>query len=142
MLAVTKIPIDTLHPVAPDDVPHIWPAIEHYLEEANAYGGGKFAMIDWLVKVLMGHADLFIYPGGKSAAIGEPTHFPRRTVYGVILCGGEGYIDWMRYQAAFEAMARARGCNCVEIFGRPGWKNILEKDLGYQRAHWVWRKEL
>lgn len=142
MHAVVKMPVDTLHPVAPEDVPYIWPEISHYLDDANAYGGGKFLMIDWLTKLLLGHADLLVYPGSKSAAICEPIQFPRRRVYAVNLCGGEGGIDWLQYQAACEAGARVRGCDCIEIFGRPGWKNILEKQLGYKRAHWVWRKEI
>lgn len=135
------IPIDTLHPVSPADAAEVWPSVRRYILEANAYGGGKLTAEDWLAKILFQQADLYIYPGGVSAAIGEAQQFPRKRVYGVILLGGEGGHDWHRYQAAFEAVARMRNCESIEIFGRSGWKHIM-KDLGYELAHWVWRKEV
>lgn len=138
---LSPIPIDTLHPVSPADAAEIWIDIRRYIEEANAFGGGKLTAEDWLAKILIGQADLFIYPGAQSAAICEAQQFQRRRVYGVILCGGEGGHDWRRYQAAFEAAARMRGCDCTEVFGRPGWKHVM-KDLGYDMAHWVWRKTI
>ena len=134
--------IDTLITVRPEDAPVIWPKIERYLDEANRYGGGKMALHDWLAKVLMGACDLMVSPGYQSAVIGEPQQYPRKRVYGVILLGGEGNHPWERYEAVFQDRAKFWGCESIEMFGRPGWKNILEQGLGYERAHWVWRKEV
>ena len=131
---------DTLLFVPPEEVPSIWPKIEPYIQAANNYGGGKISNVDWLVRVLTGMSELFVSPDLRSAAIGEVQVFPRRRVYGIILLGGEGSHNWDMYQAAFESAMRQRQCDCLEVFGRPGWKNIL-KPLGYEVAHWVWRKE-
>lgn len=134
--------IDTLIAVRSEDVPRVWPKIEHYLHEANEYGGGKLTMHDWLVKTLCGYSELLVSPDHRSAVIGEPQQYPRKRVYGVILMGGEGDHPWESYQQVFEDRAKLSNCTSVEIFGRPGWKNILEQRLGYSRAHWVWRKEV
>ena len=138
----SQLPVDILHPVRPEVIADLWHVVADYLAEANEYGGGKFELHDWLAKLLVGQADLFIYPAHVSAAICEMQVFPRRRVYGVILVGGEGGHDWQRYQAAFEARAHQLGCDSIECFGRKGWRPILEKELGYSFAHWVWRKEL
>lgn len=127
--------------VEPRDAPGIWERIEQYVQEANNYGGGKFAVHDWLAKVLLGQADLFVAPDLSSAVICEQFQYPRRKVYGIILLGGEGGHLWDDYQCALEAAAAARGCDCLEVFGRAGWKQIM-KEQGYELAHWVWRKEL
>lgn len=140
--AAKIMPIDTLIPVRVEAIPGVWPSISRYIDEANRYGGGKLATHDWLAKLLVGAAELFVYPGGESAAICELSVYPRRRVYGIILCGGEGGHDWLRYQAAFEARAHQLGCDSLEIFGRKGWRHIVEQQLGYDFAHWVWRKEI
>lgn len=134
-------PVDALVYVDPRDAPNLWPRIEQYVQDANNYGGGKFRLHDWLVKVLIGQADLFVSPDLESAVICEPFSYPVRNVYCIILLGGEGGHDWASYQSTLEEAAAKRGCDCLEAFGRPGWKNIM-KDQDYEIAHWVWRKEL
>ena len=134
--------IDTLYVVRPQDAPAVWPRVERYLWEANEHGGDKIMMHDWLAKILVGAADLMVSADCTSAVIGEPQQFPRRRVYGVILMGGEGGHDWQRYQRLFEQQAKIYGCDAIEIFGRKGWKPVLEQQLGYSFAHWVWRKEI
>ena len=133
---------DTLMLVSPEDIPSIWLDIEHYLKEANDYGGSKMQMHHWLARLLLGPSELFVSPNLSSAVICEPQQFDGRRVYGVILLGGEGKHDWREYQRVFEQQAISHRCDAIEIFGRKGWKNILEEQLGYQFAHWVWRKEL
>lgn len=141
-LAETAIkPPDELVYVEPRDVPGIWERIEQYVQEANNYGGGKFAVHDWLAKVLIGNADLFVSPDLISAVICEVSTYPRRRIYGVILLGGEGGHNWDGYETALEAAAVTRGCDCLEVFGRPGWRKIMGEQ-GYVLAHHVWRKEL
>lgn len=134
-------PVSTLVHISPDEAPAVWPQIVSYVHEANEYGGGKFATHDWLARVLIGAADLFVSPNVDSAAICEAQMFPRRAVYTIVLLGGEGGHDWDRYQEVFEQAAKARNCSCLEVFGRGGWRTILKKQ-GYELAHYVWRKEL
>jgi len=127
--------------VPPQEIPAIWLHIEPYIQSANNFGGGKFATYHWLAKLLNNAADLFVTPDLKTAVICEPSSFPLRNVYGLILLGGEGEHEYAEYQKVWEDAAKRRGCNSIEIYGRPGWKAIL-KELGYETAHHVWRKEL
>lgn len=133
--------IDTMLRVEPAQVVTVWPRIAPYLEQANAYGGRKFAPHDWLVRLLAEICDLFVSPNLGSAALCEAQEYPRRRVYNIILFGGEGGHDWSTYQQVFEAAAIAKGCSCIEVYGRPGWRKLLGEH-GYQLAHYVWRKEL
>ena len=132
---------DSLILVPPQEAPAIWPHIEVFLQEALRFGGGKLAAHHWLARVLSVQADLFVASDLKCAAICEKQFFPLRNVYAIILLGGEGGHDWDAVEQTFEAAAKIRECDCLEIYGRPGWRSIL-KELGYETAHHVWRKEL
>lgn len=132
---------DSLVYVQPQEATGVWPHIEHYVAEANSYGGGKFAPYMWLSKILQNQADLFVTPGLGAAVICEPIVYPLTRVYCVVLLGGEGNHDWQSFQETFEEAAKVRQCDQIEVFGRGGWKHIM-KDLGYNLAHFVWRKEV
>lgn len=142
-----RTPLDTLVPVQPSEIPRLWEHIEPYIAGANAYGGGKFASHDWLAKLINERAPgipmawLYVSPNLEAAAICEIQQYPRSRVFGVILLGGEGGHDWDNYQNLFEQQARYYQCDQIEIFGRPGWRDIL-KTQGYELAHHVWRKEI
>jgi len=131
----------TLVYVTPPEAPALWPKIERYVQEANNYGGGKFAVHQWLGKVLAGQADLFVSPDLESAAICESVQYPLLRVYCIVLIGGEGGHDWDEYQKVFEDAAKVRQCDVIETFGRAGWKPVMKR-LGYDLAHFVWRKEV
>jgi len=136
-----QVKTDTLVFVEPSDAPGVWPKIEPYVQAANNHGGGKFATFMWLAKILRGEADLFVSPDLESAAICEPVQFPLTRVYCIVLIGGEGGHDWGAYQKVFEMAAKVRGCEIIETFGRGGWRPVMKK-LGYELAHFVWRKEV
>lgn len=124
----------------PAEIPALWEKIEPYVHDANRFGGGKFAAHDWLARLLVEAAWLYVSPTLESAVICEVQTYPRAKVFTIVLLGGEGGHDWDQYQSVFETAAGRCGCDQIEIFGRPGWKNIL-KAQGYELAHHVWRKE-
>lgn len=132
---------EALRLVEVPDVPTVWPRICHFLEQANAYGRGKFSMHHWMARLLVGQAELLVAPDLTSAVLCDVTMFPQRRVYYVILLGGEGGHDYQGFQRVFEERARALGCDCIEMAGRPGWKPTM-KSVGYELAHYVWHKEL
>lgn len=132
---------DTLLLLEPHEAPALWHKIEEYIRQACAHGGNKFAPHHWLARVLSGQADLFVSPSLETAVIAEPQGFPLVNVYVVVLLGGEGGCDWDSYQTPLESRCKALGCTVVEVYGRPGWKKILESH-GMKMAHYVWRKEI
>lgn len=133
--------IDTLLYVEPQEVPTLWPKIEEYIRQANSFGGGKFALHHWLAKIINGQSELFVSPTLETAVVCEAQEFPLRRVYMIVLLGGEGNCDWDNYMKVFEARSKFWGCTAMEVYGRVGWKRILES-RGAKLAHCVWRKEL
>lgn len=125
--------------ISPQDAISEWSRVEGWLDDANKLAGGKMTTADYLVKVLTGTADLWV--GNDMAVLAEMTHYPRARVYVIVLAGGEGGHDWSAIESELENAARLRGCNKMEVFGRPGWKRILN-DAGYRLACHVWTKEL
>lgn len=132
---------DTLLLVEPHEATTVWPSIEEYVRQANSFGGGKFAPHHWLAKILNGQAELLVSPTLKTAVVCEPQQFPLRRVYMIVLLGGEGGCNWDNYMQVFEERSRVFGCTALEVYGRAGWKKIVES-RGAKLAHCVWRKEL
>ncbi len=125
--------------VAPDEVIDIWETVGPWLQSANQYAGGKLTLEDYLVKILTGQADL--WTNGKIAILAEPSAYPRKRVYTLLLAGGEHGANWGEVARLMEDVAKMKKCQSIEVFGRPGWKRILGAE-GYDVAHFVYRKEL
>lgn len=133
---------DHLFVVSPDNAIEVWPDIEKYIDSANDFGGGKFLPRNWLSRILTLQADLFVNPTLTAAAIAESQVFPTgKKVYVIVLMGGEGNCDWDAFGHDLELRAKELRCHSIEVYGRKGWKNILES-RGMKFAHCVWRKEI
>jgi len=133
---------DQLTLVHPDMAVGIWSEIVGFIKAANDTGGGKYHPNHWLARVLYGQTDLFVNEDNTTAVIAEPQIFPTgKKVYVIVLMGSEGGCNWDSFGCDLEARAKNLGCHSIEIFGRKGWKKILET-RGVKFAHMVWRKEL
>lgn len=129
--------------IPPADAARLWPQIEGYVREANAYAGGKLEPVDWLVKVLTGQADLFVSVDHTLVMICEAQQFARNRVYAGLILAGEhqGGHDWDEVVRTVREAAQLRQCAYVEMYGRPGWRSIVES-RGFKPACTVWRLEV
>lgn len=137
----TTLSDDALVLVPIDQAPVLWPEVSKYLHSANEYAGDKFAMHDWLARVLNGKAELYVNSNKTCSVICEVIQFPRRRVYSISLLGGDGGHDYATYQHQWEQAAKRYGCSSIEIYGRAGWKRVMN-ELDYSLSHFVWSKEL
>lgn len=65
-----------------------------------------------------------------AAVVTRVVSYPRSRSLLIELCGGYGMADWKGLIREFEAYARQRGCQHVEIRGRRGWERVFEAE-GY-----------
>lgn len=120
----------------------VWPDIKKLIDAANDMGGGKFYSKHWLGRILFDQADLFVNAALTTAVIAEIQIYPTgKRVYMIVLMGSEGNCDWDSFGYTLEARAKFKECHSIEVYGRKGWKHILEK-RGMKFAHMVWRKEI
>ena len=107
------------------------PEIEVGLEAC----GGSHTADDLLAALRSG--EMTWYASNDAFVIVEILRHPRLTVMNVSLAGGD--LDHMRdLETVVDNLARAHGCNVIDIIGRAGWARVF-KDR-YQRAGVILRK--
>lgn len=62
------------------------------------------------------------------------------TCYVLAVAGDLSKIEALN--AKIEEHARAAGCNCIEMQGRPGWSRVYQRFPGYRPVAVTYRKDL
>jgi len=128
--------------VQPEEVRSIWPEIEHKVDAAVEYGTSRLTAEDILKNLLTGAMQLWIAwndSGIRALCITEVAESPRSRWVSVFACTGEGRDEWIGYLKNIEDWARSIGCDCVEMYARPGWKRVLRD---YRTRHVQLEKQL
>lgn len=68
--------------------------------------------------------EFHLWPGVRSAAVGELVEHPRRRDYHVWLAGGD-LAELTTMERSASAFARALGCDRITLHGRKGWARAL-----------------
>lgn len=68
--------------------------------------------------------EFHLWPGSRSAAVGELVEHPRRRDYHVWLAGGD-LAELKTMERSASAFARALGCDRITLHGRKGWARAL-----------------
>lgn len=131
--------------VDPKQVHLIWPLVAPLLNSAIVRTGlSAFACIER--DILHGNALLWLAVSDdrslatiEAAASTILQQTDRGKVCVITACSGREMARWLPLIAGIEDYARAEGCKCVRIFGRQGWRRILN---GYRETNVVLDKRL
>ena len=126
--------------VDPQQVEHFWPHVEPLLRPAiEKTGLSNFEDIE--ESVLIGCSLVWIAWDDKIAAAASTTlqRIGSDLVCVLTACGGKDMDDWLPLLGKIEDYAKAEGCKSLRIFGREGWKRVLD---GYNRTAVVLEKAL
>jgi hypothetical protein len=131
--------------VDPARVHEIWPAVAPLLRKA-ILKTGLSAFVDVEHDILSGDALLWLAVDGKAsrlaidaAASTRLQHTDAGKVCVITACAGRDMSRWLPLISGIENYARDEGCSCVRIFGRKGWRRVLE---GYRGSYAIMDKEL
>ena len=129
--------------VVGDDVPTVWPLIEHLVVRALEYADGRYAASDVLMRLLARDMQLWLAVDWLGSIHGvcvtEIVNYPRSRRCQLFLAAGRDPRRWMNALATIESWAKAQGCDAIDCSGRAGWERLLH---GYKKTHVSLRKEL
>jgi len=57
----------------------------------------------------------------------------------LVACSGQHRERWLPLFSKIEDYAKAEGCRCMRLVGRPGWERVLD---GYRREFVILEKAL
>jgi len=117
----------TLVCVPPDDVPKLWPAVEHLIDAA--YAATDQITPDVLTWLLERKGILWVAVVGELEIVAALTTSlePRRggLACRMVAASADGIDYCLPHLAAIEHYAIAEGCYKVEVSGRQGWGRRL-----------------
>ena len=119
-----------------DEIPALWNEYRDLVLKALSQGFGRYEERDVLLALLAEQMHLWVHP--DAIAITQIIMTPRKKVFQVIWCAGDGLANWMWDGIGkMERMAIKAGCHQFEVLGRPGWKV-----LGMEERYRVYGKDL
>jgi len=127
--------------VDPKRVHDIWPYVSSLLKAAcQRTKLNAFADIE--SDILAGRSLLWIAWNGQTVEAAAATILINSEIGKVCIitvCGGSDMKRWLPLIDRIEDYAKREGCARVRIYGRKGWRRVLE---GYQEKHVIMDKEL
>ena len=127
--------------VDPDRVHEIWPHVSPLLKAA-CYRTQLNAFADIEADILSGRSLLWLAWDGRTVESAAATVLINSEIGKVCIitaCGGSDMKRWLPLIAEIESYARDEGCKRVRIYGRKGWRHVLD---GYEEKHIIMDKEL
>jgi hypothetical protein len=126
--------------VDPARIAEIWPYVRDKIRAAvERTELSSFADIE--ADVLAGAQLCWLAWNGNEIMAAATTQLvkPRDKVCVLTACSGYDREQWLPLFKQIEDYARAEGCKTMRIFGRKGWKRVLD---GYRVEHVVLEKAL
>jgi|HubBroStandDraft_5_1064220.scaffolds.fasta_scaffold47560_2 hypothetical protein len=109
------------------ELPHVWPKVVKWLEEAIKINQGDENLFDVGMAINSGIYELW-WEDGKFAAVVQIQDFPRQRVATILYAGGALEAFKEMYLVA-KKIAKDRGIDVMRVWGRAGW----ERSLGLKR---------
>jgi hypothetical protein len=121
-------------------VERLWPFVEPLIQKALDRTLGEYLSGDIYGFLINQEMQLWIAgeEGIDAAMVTQIVTYPRKKFCNVVLVGGSGLKDWLKFQPILLAWAKEHGCNAVRSTGRRGWHRVL----GWTEAYTVSTKEL
>lgn len=127
--------------VPEDKLLTVWPRVCPMVEKMISRHPGRTAEAI-LGDLLSGAADLWVIGDFKAISITRINYKPREKALFIEWLGGEDIDEWVAdWLKVAEEYAKAINCDCVEFFGRRGYRRY-EKQFNYKPVSTIYRKEL
>jgi hypothetical protein len=127
--------------VDPERVHQIWPHVRDLLRAAcRRTELSAFADIE--TDILSGRSLLWLAWSGRAIEAAAATiliNCDTARVCVITACGGREMKRWLPLLDEIEAYARREGCTRMRIFGRKGWRRVLD---GYAQKYIIMDKDL
>lgn len=119
----------------------VWPRVLPLVEKMIAKHPGRCPEA-LLGELLCGAGELWVIGDFQAISITRINHKPREKALFIEWLGGDGIDEWVEdWLKVAEAYAKAMQCDCVEFFGRMGYRRY-EKRFNYKPVNTIYRKEL
>lgn len=116
-----------------------WLRCKPYIQAALDQGNGFETIAD--VEQMIDAGTYMFWPGAKSAAVTEFSHFRQRKVLTVVHGGGDLSELTDLIEPILADYAKRTGCDGIMGTGRRGWERVFER-RGYRLAWIVMLKDL
>jgi hypothetical protein len=130
--------------IASKDVEIWWPYVQEYLNEALKYGLGEYSIDDIKNACISRNMQLWVNIGSnlEAACITKINKYPQTNILVILLLGGKSFDSWCdEGDYIMTAYAKENKCNHIQLFGRRGWINKMNK-LNYDHKKMVLTKEI
>lgn len=107
--------------VTPDQLAHVWPAVEPWIAAAVAENQGDENTLDVFIAIARGHYSL--WSDEHFAAVTQTINYPRQRVLTILYIGG----DLNKITPLFDFAkdwCRVNKINVLRTYGRPGWEKV------------------
>ena len=118
--------------IPPDNVRHIFPEIELYLDRLVPTTNGRYSKVDILHDMLTARESLWVIVAEDDKTIigiilTEITIYPRKRMLSIQYAAGDQLDEWMEEALrTLENWAVDNDCTGMEITGRRGWVKKLK----------------
>lgn len=118
-----------------------------FIEKALEHSEGEYDLVDVEHGLLSGRYESWIAVADdevKAVAITEVVQHPNYRELLIKHIGGKDKNIWMTPEwqdRTFSQYAKDTGCKNLVMFGRKGWKRVLDK-LGWKESYTIMKKEI
>lgn len=121
-------------------VPEYWPGVEKWVEKALEGRSISLRAEDIYQGCLCRGMTLWlVVPGPRACAVTEITQQKYGKLCQMLVVGGEGMGDWLRFEPEIAEYAREQGCDFIEVAGRKGWARVMPD---YEPVYMIYRRTL
>lgn len=134
---VYGVPVEAFSRIYDEVIPLIVKALKH--------SDGKYSIED-IVRIINsrdGQLWVACYEDSKvtTMMVTQVITYPQERRLLILLYAGQGVASTGYFLPVIYEGARKLGCTAVEIYGRPGWERVMERE-GFKKVHTVLSKKL
>ena len=142
MFIVEQVPLSHLD--------RVWPQVVDLANDALEYSFGQYGLEDIYEEIRSRKSVLWVVMDGHSANLNviavcttKRVDYPQTTSLLIHMLSGEGiHLYGKDLLHELTEYGRASRCTHLEMYGRPGWSKLLQKEAGFDYQYVVLTKEL
>lgn len=124
-----------LYGVLSDHIDIVWPDVAPILQKALDRADNRYLITDIYQAVVDKDMQLWVtfnHAGIVAAGITQIIQYPQKKILALPFVGGEEMPKWIdSVMHDIELFAREKGCDGIDLLGRPGWKKFINFNQYY-----------
>lgn len=102
-----------------------WGEVEPRVASALSHGSGECSTFNLFQECMSGNAQAWEHEG--LIGITRFNHFPQYKQLQIVVIEGKFFVtDWEHCLSILENFAKEMGCRNISVWGRLGWKRVLQ----------------